>query len=131
MTDGTGGSTTASFTVTVTQEDAAAVYVGDAIAFAGPGGSAASVLLLRATVRDSSIVASSGDAAPGDIRNATVTFRQGATTLCGPVPVQLLNGHDDDRRGESASPRSASASTPWTSSSAASTPGRAPRPRGC
>ena len=90
VTDGTGGSTTASFTVTVTQEDAAAVYVGDAIAFAGPGGSAS--VLFRATVRDSSVVAGSGDAAPGDIRNATVTFRQGATTLCGPVPVQLLNG---------------------------------------
>ena len=90
VTDGTGGSTTASFTVTVTQEDAAAVYVGDAIAFAGPGGSAS--VLLRATVRDSSVVAGSGDAAPGDIRNATVTFRRGATTLCGPVPVQLLNG---------------------------------------
>ena len=90
VTDGSGGSTTASFTVTVTQEDAAAVYVGDAIAFAGPGGSAS--VLFRATVRDSSVVAGSGDAAPGDIRNATVTFRQGATTLCGPVPVQLLNG---------------------------------------
>ena len=90
VTDGTGGSSTASFTVTVTQEDAAATYVGDALAFAGPGGSAS--VLLRATVRDSSIVSGSGDAAAGDIRNATVTFRQGATTLCGPVPVQLLNG---------------------------------------
>jgi hypothetical protein len=76
--------------VTVTQENAAAVYVGDAIAFTGPGGSAS--VLLRATVRDSSIVSGSGDSAPGDVRNATVTFRQGPTTLCGPVPVQLLNG---------------------------------------
>jgi hypothetical protein len=49
-------------------------------------------VLLRATVRDSSIVPSSGDAAPGDIRNATVTFKEGATTLCGPLPVTLLNG---------------------------------------
>jgi hypothetical protein len=90
VTDSTGGSATASFTVTVTQEDAAAVYVGDALAFAGPGGSA--TVLFRATVRDSSVVSGSGDTASGDVRNATVTFRQGMTTLCGPVPVQLLNG---------------------------------------
>ncbi|MET0578140.1 MAG: M12 family metallo-peptidase, partial [Ilumatobacteraceae bacterium] len=90
VTDGTGGSATASFTVTVTQENAAAVYVGDEIAFVGPGGSAE--ILLRATVRDSSIVSGSGDAAAGDVRNATVTFRRGGTTLCGPVPVQLVNG---------------------------------------
>jgi hypothetical protein len=90
VTDDTGGSTTASFTVTVTQEDAAPVFVGDAIAFADSGGSAS--VLLRATVRDSSVVPASGDAAPGDIRNATVTFKEGATTLCGPVPVELLNG---------------------------------------
>jgi hypothetical protein len=90
VTDSTGGSSTASFNIVVTQENATPVYVGDAIAFAGPGGSAS--VLFRATVRDSSVVMGSGDAAPGDIRNATVTFRQGATTLCGPVPVQLLNG---------------------------------------
>jgi hypothetical protein len=90
VTDDTGGSSTASFTVTVAQEDAAAVYVGDALAFAGPGGTA--TLLLRATVRDSAIVSGSGDTAAGDIRNATVTFRRAGTTLCGPVPVQLLNG---------------------------------------
>jgi hypothetical protein len=90
VTDSTGGSSTASFTVTVLQEDAAAVSVGDAIAFAGPGGSA--TVLLRATVRDSSIVSGSADTAAGDVRNATVTFRQGPATLCGPVPVQLLNG---------------------------------------
>ncbi|HXV34247.1 MAG TPA: M12 family metallo-peptidase [Gaiellaceae bacterium] len=89
VTDGTGGSSTASFTVTVTQEDAAAVSVGDAIAFAGPGGTA--TILFRATVRDSAVVSGSGDAAPGDVSNATVTFRQGATTLCGPIPVGLLN----------------------------------------
>jgi reprolysin-like metallo-peptidase family M12B/putative Ig domain-containing protein len=87
VTDGSGGSSTASFTVTVLQENAAPTSVGDAIAFAGPGGSAN--VLLRATVRDSAVVSGSGDSAPGDIRNATVTFRQGATTLCGPVPVQL------------------------------------------
>jgi hypothetical protein len=90
VSDDTGGSSTASFTVTVTQENAAPTYVGDALAFAGAGGSA--TVLLRATVRDSAIVSGSGDTAPGDIRNATVTFKEGGTTLCGPVPVELLNG---------------------------------------
>ena len=33
-----------------------------------------------------------GDTEPGDIRNATVTFKEGATTLCGPLPVALING---------------------------------------
>jgi hypothetical protein len=61
------------------------------LAFTPPGASTASVLL-RATVRDSAIIPGSGDAAPGDIRNATVTFREGATALCGPVPVGLING---------------------------------------
>ena len=90
VTDETGGSTTAGFTITVTREDATPTYVGDALAYAGPGGSA--TVLLRATVRDSAVVPGSGDTAPGDIRNATVTFREGSTTLCGPVPVQLING---------------------------------------
>lgn len=90
VTDETGGVTNASLTVTVTQEDAAATYVGDGIAFAGPDNSAA--VLLRATVRDSAVVSGSGDSSPGDVRNATVTFREGSTTLCGPLPVQLLNG---------------------------------------
>ncbi len=90
VTDETGGVGTASFTVTVTQEDASPTYVGDGLAFAGPSGSAS--IVLRATVRDSAVVPGSGDSAPGDVRNATVTFREGSTTLCGPVPVQLLNG---------------------------------------
>ena len=90
VTDDTGGSTTAGLTITVTREDATPTYVGDALAYAGSGGSAS--VLLRATVRDSAVVPGSGDAAPGDIRNATVTFREGSTTLCGPVPVQLING---------------------------------------
>jgi hypothetical protein len=37
--------------------------------------------MLRATVRDSA------DGAPGDLRRATVTFREGSRTLCGPQPA--------------------------------------------
>jgi hypothetical protein len=80
-----------SFTIVVTKEDAEATYSGDMLAFTASGGSSANVLL-RATVRDSSVVPGSGDTQPGDIRNATVTFKEGATTLCGPLAVALING---------------------------------------
>ncbi len=78
-------------TLTVTREDAQATYTGDMLAFTSSSGSTASVTL-RATVLDSSLVSSFNDSAPGDIRNATVTFKEGATTLCGPLAVSLLNG---------------------------------------
>ncbi len=74
---------TTTFTIRVAPEDAAATYTGDTLAFSAPGGSWAT-LLLRATVVDSA------DGAPGDIRNASVTFKQGAATLCGPVSVARL-----------------------------------------
>jgi hypothetical protein len=91
VTDETGGSATTSFTIVVTQEDAVADYTGDMLAFTASGGSSANVLL-RATVRDSSVVPAFGDTQPGDIRNATVTFKEGATTLCGPLAAALING---------------------------------------
>jgi hypothetical protein len=91
VTDEVGGSGATSFTIVVTKEDAEATYTGDMLAFTASGGSSANVLL-RATVRDSSVVPSSGDSEPGDIRNATVTFKEGATTLCGPLAVALING---------------------------------------
>ena len=70
-------SVTLSFTVT--KEDADATYTGDMLAFTASGGSTANVVL-RATIRDSSLYSS--DTNPGDIRNATVEFKEGATTLC-------------------------------------------------
>jgi hypothetical protein len=91
VTDEVGGSGATSFTIVVTKEDAEATYTGDMLAFTPSGGSSANVLL-RATVRDSSVVLSFGDSEPGDIRNATVTFKEGATTLCGPLAVALING---------------------------------------
>jgi hypothetical protein len=78
-------------TLTVTQEDADVTYAGDMLAFTASGGSTANVLL-RATVLDSSLIASYADTAPGDIRNAIVTFKEGTTTLCGPLAVALING---------------------------------------
>jgi hypothetical protein len=67
------------------------VYTGDTLAFTASGSPSATVLL-RATVRDSALVASFGDMAPGLIANATVSFKEGASTLCGPLPVALLDG---------------------------------------
>jgi hypothetical protein len=90
VTDDTGIARATSFTVTVTTEDAEATYTGDMLAFTAPGGSGTTALL-RATVRDSSALTGSTDSAPGDVRNATVTFKEGSTTLCS-APVGLLDG---------------------------------------
>jgi hypothetical protein len=90
VTEGTGRSASTSFTINVTAEDAEATYTGDMLAFTVSGASSADVVL-RATVRDSSVVPSFSDAEPGDIRNATVTFKEGTTTLCGPLPLALLD----------------------------------------
>lgn len=89
VTDETGGATTTMLTIVVTQEDAAVTYTGDMLAFTASG---SANVVLRATVLDSSLVPAFGDAEPGDIRNATVTFIEGATTLCGPLPVSLIDG---------------------------------------
>jgi hypothetical protein len=91
VADETGGSGSTSFTIVVTREDADATYTGDMLAFTASGGSSANVVL-RATIRDSAVVPLSGDEAPGDIRNANVTFKEGATTVCGPIAVSLING---------------------------------------
>jgi len=87
-TDELGGTGTTSFSITVTQENADATYTGDELIFTAPGGSSASVLL-RATVRDSSRYDPT-DSAPGDIRTASVTFKEDSTILCGPAAVVLL-----------------------------------------
>jgi hypothetical protein len=71
VTDGDGEGITTPLTVKVTPEDAGVAYAGDTL-------SSGSVLL-RATVSDSA------DGAPGDLGKATVTFKEGATTLCGPL----------------------------------------------
>jgi hypothetical protein len=37
-------------------------------------------------------VASSSDREPGDIANATMSFKEGGATLCGPLPLAVLDG---------------------------------------
>ena len=83
VTDDAGHAVTTTFMISVTPEDAAATYTGDRLVYAAPGSSSAT-LLLRATIVDSQ------DGAPGDIRNASVTFTRSAATVCGPVPVGRL-----------------------------------------
>jgi hypothetical protein len=96
VTDGDGLTGSTTFTITVTEEDADATYVGDDLVFT-TGTATSAPVVLRANVLDSSLVPAFGDAAPGDIRKATVTFEEEGTTLCGPIPVSLLNG--DTRTG--------------------------------
>ena len=76
--------------LTVTLEDAVATYTGDTIAYATNAGETRATIVLRTTIRDSSLISSFGDAAPGDIRTAKVSFMEGGTTLCGPLAVGLV-----------------------------------------
>jgi hypothetical protein len=73
VTDGDGEAITEPLTVTVTPEDAAVTYLGDTMS--------SGKVLLRARIKDAD------DGAPGDIRNATVTFKRGSATVCGPLAV--------------------------------------------
>ncbi|MFI7023395.1 M12 family metallo-peptidase [Micromonospora sp. NPDC049900] len=81
VTDGTGlvGSTT--FTVTVAPENAAVTWAGDTLVSTATAGAAGRVLL-RAVLRDSSVLPSSADTTGGDLRTATVTFTAGGAALC-------------------------------------------------
>ncbi|MEV4755849.1 M12 family metallo-peptidase [Micromonospora sp. NPDC049559] len=78
VTDGTGTAGTVAFPVRVTPEDAEVTYTGDTLGYAD--GRAPARVLLRATVRDSSVLGT--DPFPGDVRDATVTFTAAGRTLC-------------------------------------------------
>ena len=91
VTDDQGHTSSQSFTITVAPADARATYTGDTLEYTR--GSAATVRL-RANVVDGAAVSGSADTTPGDIRKATVTFFQGSTMLCGPVPVESSNAEN-------------------------------------
>jgi Putative Ig domain len=80
VTDDAGISRTTSFTIIVSKEDAEPTYTGDMLAFT-PVGGGTTTAQLRATVRDSSVLSGTTDSAPGNVENATVTFKEGGTTL--------------------------------------------------
>lgn len=81
VTDDTGLTASTSFAITVRAEDAEVTYTGDTLVTTAAGSGTAKALL-RATLRDSSVVDGFGDSQAGDIRTATVTFTAGGTTLC-------------------------------------------------
>ena len=91
VTDEADDTDSTSFPITVSAEDAEATYTGDVLAFTSPGAPTATVVL-RATVRDGSVVPSLADNEPGDITNATVTFKENGSALCAPLPPTLLEG---------------------------------------
>ncbi len=82
VTDDAGHSADTSFTINVLPEDAAIAYTGDSLAYPAPGATSASIVF-RATVMESA------DGAPGNIRNASVSFVEGSTVLCS-SPVALI-----------------------------------------
>jgi hypothetical protein len=91
VTSDVGATGSTSFTIVVAKEDAETTYSGDLFAFTSSGATSAGIVL-RATLRDSSVSPSfPDDTAPGDILNATVAFKEGGTTLCSPT-LELLNG---------------------------------------
>ena len=91
VTDEADDKASTSFAITVSPEDAEATYTGDVLAFTSPGAPMATVVL-RATVRDGSVVPSLADTEAGDIRNARVTFEENGVPLCEPLPPTLLEG---------------------------------------
>jgi hypothetical protein len=78
VTDDTGIVSTTALTIRITPEDAEATYTGDALIFARDN----APVLLRATIRDGSVLPRATDTTPGDIRTATVSFVAGTQTLC-------------------------------------------------
>ncbi|GGM61544.1 hypothetical protein GCM10011608_53330 [Micromonospora sonchi] len=88
VTDGSGLTGSTSFTIRVTPENAAVSWAGDTLVSTATRGDAGKALL-RAVLRDSSVLPSATDTTGGDLRNATVTFTAGGATLC-TVPVELL-----------------------------------------
>ncbi len=86
VTDEAGASASTSFDIHVAAEDDIEIgYEGDEITFL-PAKKHTEKVLLRATIQET-------DGSIGDVRNATITFMEGSTVLCGPLPVALQNGN--------------------------------------
>ncbi|MEV4200701.1 M12 family metallo-peptidase [Micromonospora globbae] len=88
VSDGTGLAASTSFTVRVGAEDAAVSWAGDTLVTTAAGGRSGTALL-RAVVRDGSVLPGASDTTTGDVRRATVTFTEGGVPLCTGV-VDLL-----------------------------------------
>lgn len=97
ITDDDTGTTTRTITVEVKPEDARATYTGPTLISAPSLANGSAEVLLRATVRDISVVPGiePPDEYPGDITNATVTFVDRATgeALCTAPVVPIFVGN--------------------------------------
>ena len=101
VTDGTDAGST-SFTIEVLPEDARVTFTGAERAATGLPANTTAEVVLSATVQDISVTPdAAGDDAPGDIRNATVTFvdrtepGDPAINGCADLPVGLVEAADD------------------------------------
>ncbi|MEV6375038.1 M12 family metallo-peptidase [Micromonospora musae] len=81
VSDGSGLVGGTSFTIRVTAEDAAANWAGDTLVTTAIGRTSGRALL-RAVLRDGSVLPGATDTTAGDIRGATVTFTEGGVPLC-------------------------------------------------
>jgi hypothetical protein len=102
VTDDTGFARSTSFDIVVLPEDARVTFTGAERAATTLPSSSSAAVVLSATVQDISVTAdAAGDDAPGDIRNATVTFVDrslpGAPAVdgCADLPVGLVDAADD------------------------------------
>lgn len=77
-------------TITIAQAAASATYTGDPMAFLPTAAATTATILLQATAIDTALAAGAPDSGLGDIRTATVSFMEGATSLCGPLPVASI-----------------------------------------
>ncbi len=97
---GSSASTPSTVTFRVTPEDARATYTGATFASTSSATSSKASVTLSATVQDSTAVNSQADSAPGDIRNAKVSFMQvnGTTATaiagCSNLSVGLVSATD-------------------------------------
>jgi MBG domain (YGX type) len=82
-------------TLTVTREDARALFTAPLVASTSPASGTATVTLSSSVLDISATDAANGDADPGDIRNATLTFvdRVSGETLC-TAPLDLMSASD-------------------------------------
>ena len=98
-----GAQASAAAVITITPEDVLVRYTGDHLVFTEPG-SLSEYVTLRARITDVSAQTdtpagvarpwASSDLTPATVSNSTITFMEGDTVLCGPVPVRLAAAAD-------------------------------------
>jgi hypothetical protein len=101
--DPAGAQASATAVITITPEDVLVRYTGNHLVFTEPG-SLREDVVLRARITDISAQtdaaaglvrpSASGDVTAAAVSTSTVTFMEGDTVLCGPMPVKLATAAD-------------------------------------